>query len=176
MSTFNAFYIRANEKATLASVREGFDKLAVEQHRDFIGVLLPETASQAPEPMLARLSVMFDTDVIWLSFQSAMDCFAYHHWRAGDHIRSLVFGVYGEERTWDRADGTPEPWERDALFHPKQLPFALENAENDEQRQSIERIYREALVEPGQTEPSLYAKGCAVAIATYYGFPHYGLT
>ena len=102
MSTFNAFFIRANEKATLAAGRSGFDGMKVEQFRDFIGVHLPGSLSKTPEPMLIRLSEMFNTDVIWLSFQSAMDCFEFHHWQSNRHVRSLVYGME-EERTWERA-------------------------------------------------------------------------
>ena len=68
--------------------------------------------------MLTRLSEVFSTDVFWLSFRSAMDCFEFHHWQSGQHVRSLVYGLE-EERTWERADGAPEPWEREFLFHRK---------------------------------------------------------
>src|SRR5437762_2666593 len=102
MSTFNGFYIRANAKATLAAVREGFDQLEIEQHGDFIGVKLPP--KRTPEDMLTRLSEMFETDVFWLGFQSAMDCF-----ESGRNVRSLVYGMK-KERIWERADGTPESW------------------------------------------------------------------
>jgi hypothetical protein len=93
MSSFNAFYVEANGKATLDAVRQGFDQLKVEQHRDFIGVQLPGAPKKTPEEMLSRLSVMFSTDVFWLSFESGMDCFEFHHWQSGLHVRSLVYGM-----------------------------------------------------------------------------------
>src|SRR3954470_17884782 len=34
MSTFNAFFIRANEKATLASIQKGFEKMEIDQFRN----------------------------------------------------------------------------------------------------------------------------------------------
>ena len=175
MSTFNAFYIRANEKATLEAVRQGFDKMGIEQFCDFIGVRLPGSPPKPPGPMLTRLSEMFSTDVFWLSFQSAMDSFEFHHWQSGQHVRSLVYGVE-EERTWASVDGTPETWEREFFFHPKNLAHVLEDAEDDEQRAMIQRVYREAKIEVGQTEPSISSKETADAIAQLYGFPFFGLS
>ena len=175
MSAFDAFYIRANDKATLPTVREGFDQLEIEQHGDFIGLKLPGTPKKTPEEMLSRLSVMFSTDVIWLSFESAMDCFEFHHWHSGRHIRSLVYGME-EERTWERADGTPEPWEREFLFHPKNMECELEDAEDEEQQEAIQRVYREGKIEVGQLVPGISSKMTAEAIAHNYGFPHYGLS
>jgi len=175
MSTFNAFFIRATEKATLASVRSGFDKMEIEQYRDFIGVQPPGSLSKTPEPMLTRLSEMFSTDVIWLSFQSAMDCFEFHHWQSGQHVRSLVYGME-EERTWERADGTPEPWEREFLFHPKNMECELEDAEDDEQQELIQRVYRDAKIEVGQIVPSISSKETADCVAHHYGFPFFELS
>jgi hypothetical protein len=175
MGTFNAFYIRANGKATLEAVRGGFDGMEVEQYGDFIGVKLPGIPSKTPEPMMTRLSEMFSTDVFWLGFDSAMDCFEFHHWRSGQHVRSLVYGLE-EERTWERADGTSEPWERQFLFHPKNLECELADAEDDEQEKTIQRLYHAAAVEVGQTVPGISSKETADAIAHHYGFPHCGLS
>src|SRR5262249_52197187 len=134
MSTLNAVYIRANGKATLEAVRGGFEPLVVEQHGEFIGIKTPPR--RAPEEILSRLPVMFGTDVFWLGFESAMDCFEFHHWQSGRHMRSLVYGLE-EERRWERVDGTPEPWERRFLFHPKNMECELSDAEDDDQRQTI---------------------------------------
>jgi hypothetical protein len=173
MSTFNGFYLRANGKATLEAVREGFDQLEIEQHGDFIGVKLPP--KQAPEEMLKRLSGMFETDVYWLGFESAMDCFEFHHWQSGQHVRALVYGME-EERIWERADGTPEPWERELFFHPKNLECDLDCAEDDEQREALQRVYRDGKIEVGLMGPGISSKETADAIAHHYGFPHYGLS
>ncbi len=175
MSTFNAFFIRANEKATLEAVRQGFDQMDVERFCDFIGVRLPRPFSKVPESMLIRLSEMFNTDVIWLSFESAMDCFEFHHWQSAEHVRSLVYGLE-EERTWERADGKPEMWERRVFFDPRNMKCALEDAEDDEQRETIQHIYREGRIEVGQTEPSISSKETASDIAALYGFPFFGLS
>jgi hypothetical protein len=77
---------------------------------------------------------------------------------------------------WERADGTPEPWEREFLFHPKNMECELEDAEDDEQRETIQRVYRDAKIEVGQIVPSISSKMTADAIANHYGFPHYGLS
>lgn len=172
MSTFNAFFIRANEKATLTAIQKGFEKMEIAQLRDFIGVQLPGSLSKTPEPMLTRLSEMFSTDVIWMSFQSAMDCFEFHHWESGQHIRSLVYGI-NEERTWERADGATEPWEREYLFHPKNMECELEDAEDEERRELIQRIYRDARIEVGQIVPEISSKETAACVAHHYGFPFF---
>ncbi len=172
MSTFHAFFIRANEKATLAAIQSGFDKMKIEQFRDFIGVQLPGSLSTTPEPMLTRLSEMFSTDVIWLSFQSAMDCFEFHHWQSAQHVRSLVYGME-EERTWERADGTPEPWEREFLFHPKNMECELEDAEEVKQQELIQRVYRDAKIEVGLIVPTISSKETADCVAHHYGFPFF---
>ncbi len=175
MSIFNAFFIRANEKATLEVVRDGFHEMEVDRFCDFIGVRFARPVSKVPQAMLIRLSEMLNTDVIWLSFESAMDCFEFHHWQSAQHVRSLVYGLE-EERTWERADGKSEIWEARVFFDPRNMECALGDAEDDEQRETIQRIYREAKIEPGQTEPSISSKETADAIAQLYGFPFFGLS
>ena len=175
MSSFNAFYVKANGKATLEAMRQGFDQLKVEQYRDFIGIQLPGAPKKTPEDWLSHLSKEFTTDVFWLSFESGMDCFEFHHWQSGQHIRSLVFGIE-EERMWERADGAPEPWEREFLFHPKNMEYELEDAEDEELKETIQRVYRDAKIEVGQIVPSISSKMTADAIAHHYRFPHYGLS
>ncbi len=173
MSIFDAFYVRANQQATLKAIRQRFDKMEVEQNGDFIGVLLHSSLLKTKEPMLMQLSEIFDTDIFWLGFESAMDCFEFHHWLSGKHIRSLVYGLE-EERTWERADGTPEIWESEFFFHPKNLEWILKYEEDEKQKDLLRIIYRDAKIEVGATEPSLGSKETASAIAQYYGFPHYG--
>jgi hypothetical protein len=156
-------------------VRESFGQFPIEQHRDFIGVRLSRSPGPKTVAKLERISKLLETDVMILGFQGAMDCFEFHHWQSGRHIRSLVYGLE-EERVWERADGTPEPWEREFLFHPKQMALDLEEAEDDEQRETIRRIYREARIEVGQIAPGISSKMTAETIAHHYGFPHYGLS
>lgn len=159
----------------LESIRGGFDKFQIAQNGDFIGVRLPGTPSKAPEPMLRRLSEMFGTDVIWLSFQSAMDCLEYHHWRSAKLVRSLVYGTE-EERTWERADGAPEQWECEILFHPQNMECELAEAQDVKQQTLIRRVYGGAKIEVGQIVPDISSKETADAIARHYGFPFFDLS
>jgi hypothetical protein len=80
-----------------------------------------------------------------------------------------------EERTWERADGMPESWEREVLFYPKNMECELEDAEDDEKRKLIERVYRDAKIEVGQIVPGISSKGTADCVAHHYGFPFFGL-
>ncbi len=173
MGSFNAFYIKANSNATLETVRQGFDQFEIEHYGDFITAKLPP--KRPPEKLLMRLSETFSTDVFWLGFESAMDCFEFHHWQFGRHVRSLVYGME-EERTWERVDGTPEPWEREFFFHPNNLACDLDCAQDHRQREMLQRVYRNGKIEVGLTGPGISSKETAEAIARHYGFPHYHLT
>jgi hypothetical protein len=175
MGTWNAFYVKAQNAEAVEAVRERFPGARIDSAPDFIGVRMPDEAFEAPESELAELSTRFDTDVIWLGFQSAVDAFQFHHWLAGRQLRSLVFGCFGPERTWERADGTPEPWERDTFFDPGAVEIPLKYASTEEDRLELKRIWREAEILPGREEPSLDSKGCAHKIARFYHLPHYGL-
>src|SRR6187431_716376 len=113
MGTFNAFYVRTNgnNSAVLAAVTERFPSAQVAATSDFVGVSLSPEAYDPPATDLADLSARFATDVFWLGSQSTVDAFQFHHWGGGSHLRALVYGCHVDERTWERADGTPEPWE-----------------------------------------------------------------
>ena len=85
---------------------------------------------------------------------------------------ALIFVMalcFAEERTWERAEGTPEPWEREAFFPPRALtrPW-LGTAEEKRER---ERIWREAELLPGRAQPSIDARESARKAAEHYGFP-----
>src|SRR4029453_826379 len=140
----------------------------------FWGVRLPDDAFEPPERKLMDLSLRMTTDVIWLGFQSVVDAFQFHHWRAGEHLRSLVYGCFAEERTWERADGTPEPWEREVFFGQTELARALEFLESDDDKREVERIWRDAEIQPGRMEPSLDGRECARAVAQHFRFPGWG--
>ena len=124
-----------------------------------------------PVDDLAGLSADLATDVIWLSFQSVVDAFEFHHWRAGTILRALVFGCYEEERTWERVEGEAEAWEREAFFDPKALRHPLEYAKTDDEKRELERIWRDAELLPGRTEPSIDARESARKAAEHYHFP-----
>jgi hypothetical protein len=71
---------------------------------------------------------------------------------------------------WERADGIPEPWEREILFHPKNMECELsdaEDAEDSELQETIQRVYRDAKIEVGQIVPSISSKMTADCIAQH---------
>jgi hypothetical protein len=107
---------------------------------------LPDYAFEAPERDLMEPSSRLKTDVLWLSFQSVVDAFQFHHWRAGQHLRSLVYGCFTAERTWERAEGTPEPWEREVFFDRRELKALLKDMdecmESEHEKRQTERIWR----------------------------------
>jgi hypothetical protein len=103
-----------------------------------------------------------------LSFQSVVDAFQFHHWRAGKHLRSLVYGCFVEERTWERAQGTPEPWEREVFFSPSELQRTLKYLESDNAKGELERIWRDGEIQSGRTEPALDARECARKVAEHF--------
>jgi len=176
MGTFNAFYVRAaaNDDAMVAAIRAKFPEAEVEADTEYWSVQLSEDAYEPPERELADLSARLKADVIWLGFQSVVDAFQFHHWRAGEHLRALVYGCFKAERTWERVEGRPEPWEREILFDRKRLASHLKYVRDASQKRELERIYRDGDISPGQTEPSLDAHGCAHEIAAHYHFPGSG--
>ncbi|PYI87582.1 MAG: hypothetical protein DME26_05705, partial [Verrucomicrobia bacterium] len=48
---------------------------------------------------------------------------------------------------------------------------ALEDAKSDEEKQELERIWREAELAPGRTAPGLSSSDCAEKVFRYYHFP-----
>jgi hypothetical protein len=169
MGTLNAFYVRSNGGSANASIREKFPKAEIESGQDFVGVTLADDVALPPIDQLLEMSSALETDVMWLSFQSVVDAFEFHHWRAGQSLRTLVYGCYKEERTWERIEGTPEPWEREAFFPPRALTRPWFGT--DDEKRERERIWREAELLPGRAEPSLNSRECARKVAEYYGLP-----
>jgi hypothetical protein len=169
VGTLNAIYVRAADPAKTAAVRAAYPEASTEPGSEFYAV---EHAGFAPpEADLARLSARLGTDVLWLSFQSVVDAFEFHHWQDGRHLRALAFGCRGpEERTWERAEGEREAWEPDAIFDPKHLAHALRYADERE-GEELRRIWRSAEIVPGHMEPSLNAREVARAAAAFYRLP-----
>jgi len=174
LGTLNAIYVHVPNLETAEALRAGYSSAYTEPNMEFYAIEDPPCGYRAPEAELRDLSRRLATDVIWLGFQSLVDAFQYHHWRTGDHVRSLVFGCFGEERTWEKASGQPESWERDALFSDEDLAFWLSDATELEKRE-YERIWRNTLLLPGQTVPSLDARETARKVAEYYRLPGWGL-
>jgi len=176
MGTWNAFYVRRVDEVAMKQVRLLFDAAPVDSNGEFIGVRLSDDAFDHPSEILERLSRDLSTDVLCLGFQSLVDAFQFFHWRDGQSLRALVYGCHGpEERTWERADGTAEPWEESVFFDLEELNYAVETAgENPKREEGIRRIWRDRVFTIGEGLPSVDSRECAHKIAAHYGLPHYG--
>ncbi|MBA4150693.1 MAG: hypothetical protein H0X66_21480 [Verrucomicrobia bacterium] len=84
----------------------------------------------------------------------------YLDWKDGKHLRALVYRCFQEERTW----------ERDLFFSEAKLKDSLEWIDDDEERRELERVWKEAKIQPGMTEPSLDSRDCAHKIARIYDY------
>jgi hypothetical protein len=168
VGTLTAIYVRATEPAKVAVVRAAYPAAFTESGSEFYAI--ENVGFEPPQADLARLSVDIDTDVLWLAFQSAADAFEFHRWRAGCHLRALVFGCRGAERTWEQADGEPEAWEREAIFGPGHLAHALRYADAGEAAE-LRRIWAAGEIVPGGLEPCLDAREVARAAAEFYRLP-----
>lgn len=170
MGTLNAIYVRANDPAKLALLHAVHRSAYTEPMMEFYAVDRPTNCFKAPESELISLSSRLETDVLWLGFQSVVDAFQFHHWRAGIHRRSLVYGCFGEERTWERIEGESEPWETEAFFAPSSLNQVLKYSEGQEEKE-LTRIWRESEIKPGRREPSVDSRETARKVAQFYKLP-----
>jgi hypothetical protein len=168
MGTLNAIYIRATRQQ-VAALRKEYPAARTERGLAFYVIEQPRTAFNPPEDELAALSARFDTDVLWITFQSAADAFAFHHWQSGKHLRSLVY-AYAEWGVWERVEGEPEPWEREAFFDLRRLADALEGAGRKEAAQ-LRRIWREGELAVGRSAPMIAAWDAAHSVAEHYRLP-----
>lgn len=175
MGTWNAFYVRAGSERAVPVIRKDFPKQEIEQFEEFTGVNMGDDAFEAPAAILTKLSSQLGTDVMWMSLQSTVDAFQFHHWKLGKQIRSLVYGCFQEERTWERAEGEPEPWEREVFFSQKDLDFELKLANNESEKQDLKQIWQKGEIVAGRMMPPVDAKDKAHKIARIYRFPHYGI-
>jgi len=173
MGGWTGLFILTSNASAIGAIRKIFplaisgQPVKIEPNKDFIRVDLGPYVADVPGTNLARLSSDFGTDVIWLRFHDDTETFEFHHWRAGVILRSLVFGLY-EERTWEKVEGTAEPWEQAVLFGPGNLQSALQEAPSNEEKEELKRIWREAELVPGRTEPALSSSDCVDQVFRYY--------
>jgi hypothetical protein len=172
MGTLNAIYVRITEPYKVAKLLETYPKAFTEPGSSFHAIM--SSSQKPPVDDLSRLSEDLDTDILWLSFQSVVDAFEFYHWRSGKRMRALVFGCYAEERTWERAEGDPEPWELAAIFDLKRLAYALEDAPADEVEE-LRRIWKDSVIMAGHHDPSIDARETARKVAEYYHLPGWHL-
>ena len=173
MGTLNAVYVRASDPVTAAAVRAAYSVAYSESGTSFFAVDQPDDHFRCPDAEMEALSARLKTDVIWLSFQSAVDAFQYHHWNDGKLVRSLVYGCFEKEREWERVEGTPQPWESGVFFG--DLDRALRYRDSEEERREIERIYRGKIIEVGAFEPALEARESARGVAEFFRLPGWSL-
>jgi hypothetical protein len=168
MGTLNAIYVRADQQAS--ALKATYPSAYTEPGSSFFAIDLPPDHFDCPEGELLALSKTMETDVLWITFQSAVDAFVYHHWKSGLLQRSLVFGAM-EQGIWEQVEGNAEPWEREAFFESRQLRSLLEDMDDAEERQQTQRIYDEQVLEVGNWLPMVDARESARAIAEHYGLP-----
>jgi hypothetical protein len=168
MGTLNAVYVRVSTPEMAATLLAINAEAYTEPDSEFYAIKTSEF--DPDESVLAGLSLALDTDVLWVGFQSVVDAFQFHHWRSGRYLRALVFGCHDEERVWERADGDPEAWERNAMFGEKDLVYYLEEADEIDGRE-LNRIWRECEIVPGRIWPNLDARATAGAVAEFYRLP-----
>lgn len=172
MGTLNAIYVRATEPTKVAALRAKYPTACTEPGLAFYAI--EATGFIPPEADLSKLSARLATDVLWLGFQSVVDAFQYHHWRSGEHLRSLIYGCFRQERTWERVEGVPEPWERLAFFGLKDLEHALQFASGEEAAE-LQRIWRDAEIVPGRSDPMIDGRESARKVAEFYRLPGWSL-
>ena len=83
MGTLNAIYIRAADSTSATAVQAPYPSAYSVAGAPFLAAEQPENHFRCPDAELQRLSAQLKTDVIWLSFQSVVDAFQYHHWKSG---------------------------------------------------------------------------------------------
>jgi hypothetical protein len=171
VGTLNSVHVRksSDEEAAHSALIGLFPLAEIDPGDELLGAVLPNDAFVPPAAELLDLSQRLQTDVIWLGFQSAVDAFQFHYWKEGRLLRSLVYGAFEEERTWERVEGEPEPWEREVLFDQQALTRRLEYVESEAEKGELERIWSAAEILPGRDDPSLDAQDCAFKVAEFYG-------
>jgi hypothetical protein len=169
-----AFFVRKVTDDATSAVRAMFSSAEIKTNSQFISVKLD---TYGKEQALMELSARLETDVKWLVYQSVTDAFEYYHWRAGTLLRALVYGCY-TDRVWERIEGQPETWERQAFFDPEDLALYLEDDEDEsednlsaEEKLRLEQFWQAGELVTGEIVPVLGAQRCAFHIAAYYQFP-----
>src|SRR5688572_8152522 len=160
MGTLNAIYVRAPDERTAAALKAIWPTAYTEPETQFYAIDQPDDRFDCPEAELRELSARLGTDVLWLTFQSVVGAFEFYHWHGGPPLPSLAYGCFVHERAWERVEGTPEPWERRAMFDPKYLAYALEYTDDPAERRELERIYREGEIATGRLDPNIEAREC----------------
>jgi hypothetical protein len=169
MGTLNAIYVRADH-AKAALLKVTYPTAYTEANSDFYAIDLPRDHFDCPTDELRKLSRELETDVLWITFQSTSDSFAYYHWRSGTFLRNLMYGC-SEQGMWEHVEGYAERWEYSALFPQRDLQWLLESSEDEVEKQHTRRVYTQGILETGSMLPMVDARESARAIAEYYELP-----
>ena len=178
------FYVRIDRHANaLEQVRAEVGEapsVHVEPDNPYCVVLWAKEDFSPPEGHFERLSRGLAGEVLWLAWQKQVDAFAFQRWMDGRPVRRLAYGVLEKERTWEVVDGTPEPWEAEALFPAARLerqlhvrglfpdPSELPEAE-------LRRVWEEHLLVVDSQHPQLVAIDAAWVVARHYRLPGWSL-
>lgn len=169
MGTLNTIYIRSCQEIEI-KIKSVYPDAQTEDGCDYFAIELSLDGLDDIGNDLRKMSTEWDTDVLWIAFQSSVELFVYHHWKSGHLQRSLTYGA-STEGTWEQVDGEAEPWEAEAFFDRDELESLLEEANSDDERQDIQRIFDEQILEIDAWIPMIDARESARAIAEYYNLP-----
>ena len=171
MGTLISIYVRVSSTSMASALQKTYPTAYTEAGSQFYGIDRPRGSFTCPDGELQALSKQLHTDVIWLSFQSAVDAFHYRRWSMGEHIRTLVYGCWKQERIWEEVTGNVEAWERTVLFDPAELASQLKHLDSAEQRHHLERVYQTQSLVVGEPDPGLEAREAARGVATFFNLP-----
>lgn len=170
MGTLNAFYVKASGGGTEKAIKAKYPGASTEPGCPFFVIRMRDSEFEPPMKELERLSSDLQTEVIWLTFQSAVDAFRYEHFVNGEHTRSLVFGCNHSEGEWETIQGVEQPWEASVLFGDLDRWLADEYLTQQE-REHLTDVYEHRRLEPGSPDPSIDAAKAAHGVAVFYRLP-----
>jgi|GEM_PF-4816146 hypothetical protein len=141
---------------------------------EFFEVAVREEA----EAILLLATSALQTDGFHIDFGTTSGHFAYHHWRAGKHLRTIIRGLAPggdwcvEPLIWIRVEGEQEPWEKEAFFTARALSCALVDFQGtDEARMSLEQYHKTGRLVQGEREPIFNNSEGVWAIRKHFEFP-----
>jgi hypothetical protein len=178
MGTLNALYVCIKAPFQKETLLEIYPTAYTEASLTFYAIEQSPQSLESPEAQwidqLIDLSAQLDTDVIWLSFQSLVEGFQFWHWKSGRSLRQLVYGCFTQEGIWERIEGEPEPWERNAFFALPQLEQGLPDYTPDVV-QDLQQRWQAGEILPGDFEPCIDAREAARQVAKFYQLPGWDL-
>jgi len=171
MSTYNAFFVRRkqSEKLTRTAMLSVYPKALLEVSKNYVGGVLSDEEWEASEKKLSALSAKLETDVFWVTYQTTVGSFIYHHWQNSKHLRTLMYGCLKEGR-WDRVEGKAEPWEKECFWDEDSLEMNLEEASSDAQRKKLKKLWSDGVLIKGNELPIAGDDTAVNAVMEYYGF------